>query len=651
MNVYICCIKKKTMNFKTRLLQLFILLFSFCVSAQKNDKLLFKINDDAYYTEEFLRVYNKNLDILQDEEQKDINNYLDLFVDYKLKVTEAYALGYDQDPKYKKELKEYRDQLLQPYLVDNTNLDFLVEQAYERSKYEVKASHIMVQIAAEQKDTAAAYAKISEAYDQLVSGKDFKTVAVKYSEDPSVKSNKGDLGYFTVFDMVYPFENAAYDTQVGSFSKIIRTKFGYHIVKVENKIASQGERSLAHIFIRDTTQVGEDKINNVYEQLKNGEDFLYLVRTQSDDKASIPNQGQIGVVRYSKVEENIAKAGFALEKPGDYSKPVKSAYGWHIIKLRTIYPIKPFAEDKERLTRKVKRSDRYGFYNHTVVESLRKKYNISIHEDGLNDFKREGLKDAYIGGSKPLLTIEGSTVTQENLVNFLDGKRLNDDLWEDFLDDEVLEYYKKIIEGTEVEYIAAYKEYKEGLLLFYILEDKIWNKSKDSVGTVQYYNENLDKYTLDERVKGVVVTGKKKRSVKYVRKLFKKGFSLDSIQTLVAQNDKISAVINEGEFDKNNELTPENYELAVGNSKVYKEGKKDEKRYTFIHSEAVLEQEVQELSEVRGAVISDYQTTLEKEWLNELRSKYKVTYNHSVVDSLEELNGSQSETEGEESAE
>ena len=222
--------------------QLFLSLFvslqlaSFAQTATK--EALFTIDSKPYYTDEFLRVYNKNLDLVKDESQKDLTQYLELFVGYKLKITKANKLGLQNGEAYKNELASYRTQLSKNYLTDSKVTNELVVEGYERSKKEIKAAHILLLVDenAAPVDTLAAFNKANEIRDRALKGEDFGQLAAEFSQDPSVKENKGDLGYFSAFRMVYPFENAAYQTQKGKVSKIIRTRFGYHILKINETV-------------------------------------------------------------------------------------------------------------------------------------------------------------------------------------------------------------------------------------------------------------------------------------------------------------------------------------------------------------------------------------------------------------------------------
>ncbi|MGB1284495.1 MAG: peptidylprolyl isomerase, partial [Polaribacter sp.] len=277
---------------------LLVVLFSFTIAvfSQKKDKVLLTINNEKIKVSEFKRVYEKNLNVIDNEEAKKVKNNLELFINYKLKVKEAYDLELDTLKSYIREINTYKDQLSAPYLVDKELIDKMVEDAYFRTKNEIKAQHILVKTPkkASPKDTLTAYNKVLKARNKIVSGTPFETVAKEVSEDPSAKVNGGNLGYFSAFRMVYSFENAAYTTKVGEISMPFKTRFGYHIVKVNDMRASKGEIEAAHILVADTTQVGKTKIDKAYNKLQNNETFEVVAKQYSDDPRSKNEGGKLG---------------------------------------------------------------------------------------------------------------------------------------------------------------------------------------------------------------------------------------------------------------------------------------------------------------------------------------------------------------------
>ena len=364
---------------------------SFTSFAQNNNKeVLFTIDDKPYYTDEFARVYNKNIDLVKDESQKDLNQYLDLFVGYKLKINKANKLGLQNGQAYQAELKSYRNQLSNNYLTDSKVTNELIEEAYQRSLKEIKAAHIlfMVDENASPEDTLKAYKKAVEVREKAQKGENFGELAVKYSEDPSAKENKGELGYFSVFRMVYPFESAAYKTAKGQVSKIVRTRFGYHLIKVEDIRDNRGELTVAHIMILkpnnqnpEEAEKAKNTIQEIYKKLQQGENFESLAKQFSQDKSTASKGGLLNRFGSGQLSsEEFEDAAFTLKNPNDYSAPVESNFGWHIIKLIEKHPVKTSQEMHSELDTKIRKDERSRLITNSLTEKLKKKYSVKRND-------------------------------------------------------------------------------------------------------------------------------------------------------------------------------------------------------------------------------------------------------------------------------
>ncbi len=616
------------MTFKYSLF-LFVFLSIFKVTAQNTDTVLFTVEGTPIYTSEFLRVYNKNLDVLTDDSQKDIKNYLDLFVNYKLKVKQAIDFGLDTLPTYTKELASYKNQLIEPYLKDQSVVDSLVKQAYDRSLIEINASHILVMLnQATPNDTLKAFTKINEARAKIIEGASFEKVAIEYSEDPSVKRNNGLLGYFSAFSMVYPFENAAYSTKVGSVSQPFKTKYGYHIVKVNSVRNSLGEVEAAHIMIKGDSLSSETKINEIYKQLQQGEDFGYLAKTQSDDKYSAKKEGSLGRFGSGKMVKEFENVAFSLQNEGDFSVPFKTKFGWHIIKLVHKFPVASFEDSRDKIADKVKRGDRAVIVSNSIINKLKSEYDIVVNQDALDELNEKSNDISQF--SKVVLTINDKSIIQKQLVNFLRGRVLDDTSFKSFLNQEVITYYKENLENTNAEFSNIYKEYKEGLLLFELLQRRIWDRSKDSIGVQDYFDAHKTDFVLPERIEGTIVSCNNKKSAKKVKKELKKGTSIDKIKEMINVNDEVHIIFKSGTFNKEDDLLPANYKLKIGVSDIFEVNSK----YIIVEATSVLASEQQSLENVRGKVISDYQEVLEKEWIEELHATYNVQFNKENVEKV-----------------
>ena len=350
--------------------------------AQSEETLL-TINDKDISKEEFERIYEKNKTNLTTGEVTSIEDYLELFINFKLKVFEAQELGYDTLSSFIKEFDGYKKQLARPYLLDNQANEMVIQEAYERMQYEVRASHILIELdaGAEPKDTLVAYNKAIKIRKRILFGEQFEVVAKGSSDDPSVKNNGGDLGYFTAFQMIYPFESAVFNLNIGEISLPVRTRFGYHIIKVTDKRKARGEVKVAHIMLtvpRGSTEEIElqkkELVNNIYHRIKEGEDFTDLAKTYSEDRGSARNGGELPWFGTGRMVKEFEDASFSLEYKGDISKPVKTGFGWHIIKLIDKKDIPSFDEAKAEIKRKVGNDKRSDIARKALINKLKKEY-------------------------------------------------------------------------------------------------------------------------------------------------------------------------------------------------------------------------------------------------------------------------------------
>ena len=496
---------------KNNILSVCALLVAMNVFSQ-NEKTLVTINKEKTTIADFKRIYEKNLDAIDSEEAKDVTNNLTLYINYKLKVEEAYLLKFDTLPSYKKEIASYKDQLAAPYLQDTTFITELVKEVYLRTKNEVKAKHILIRTLkdATPKDTLISFNKITTIRNRIINGENFEKVAVETSEDTSaqgnakkgVEGNKGNLGYFSAFNMVASFEDAAYKTKVGAVSMPFRSKFGYHILKVDDFRAAKGEIEAAHILISNSTKSSKAKINEVYKRLQNKETFAKLANEYSDDRGSKAKGGKLDKFGTGRMVKPFEIAAFSLENEGDFSKPFKTRFGWHIVKLLKKHPIRSFAEMKQELTAKIKRSSRMQMSETAVINKLKKQYSIVENEESKDILNRKDIrtisKDSL---QNNIISINDSNIKQETFVEYLKNRRNKPIyvLFEMFKNQEILAYYKKNLVNTEPEYANVLKEYEDGLLLFELMQQKIWNKSsKDTLGLKTYFSNNKEKYGTKE---------------------------------------------------------------------------------------------------------------------------------------------------------
>lgn len=526
---------------KNNFLIMICLLVTIGVFAQK-DEVLLTINNQPVYTSEFKRVYEKNLEQIN-EEEKDIDKNLDLFVNYKLKIQEAYHLKLDTAETYKKELRSYKSQLMAPYLQDQEFKEKQLKEAYARTKEEIRASHILIRGKSKtnvERDSTTSIAKLEDIRARVKNGESFEKLAKEFSEDPSVKVNGGDLGYFSAFRMVHQFEDAAYNTKVGEVSKPFSTRFGYHILYVADKRPSKGEFEAAHILVRGK-DTGKQKIDSLYNEIVTGaSSFEDIAKEASDDKPSAKNGGKLPKFGTGRMVQPFENAVLSLEE-GEMSKPFATRFGWHIVKLIKKHPIQPFETIKKDLQNKIRASNRGNLATEKLLEDLKKEYQPTIDTALLNEVKVDRDKEfpaTELG--KVLLTVKGTTSSLGDFMEFIKNKKYLsvDELWHKFYDEEVLSYYKDDLENIYPEYKYTLQEYKDGLLLFDLMKMKIWDKAQnDQDAMKEYFEKNQSKYNTTDitSVKGEVINDyqnylesewitslKSKNEIKIKKKVLKK---------------------------------------------------------------------------------------------------------------------------------
>jgi len=629
------------------------LCFTLLAQAQvKKEDVLFTVDGDAVMASEFVRVYNKNLDLVKDESQKDIDSYLELFVNYQLKVKEARRLGLDEDAKYVREFNNYKKQLTKNYMSDNKVTDALVKEAYERTTNDIKASHILVRLdESVVDDTLAIYNKVLKLRERVIN-EGFEAVQKEVHDGKSVFAE--DLGYFGGFKMVYPFESAAFNTPVGDISMPFRTRFGYHVVKVFEKRKSLGEVTVAHIMVslkqNDTTVNPETRINQIYKKLEQGEKFESLAKQFSDDKSSSKKGGVLspftgGQLR-SKEFENVA---FSLENKGDISKPFKTDYGWHIAKLISKKGVQPFEIVKNELQNRVKRDSRSELINSALVKTLMQKYEVKENrteglaymETILNDgFFKQSWKTPEDINQGTLISIRDTTITYKVFADYLmsnqrkynnrlvDYKLLLNTEYDTFLEQQVLKYHEDNLEFENADFAFVLKEYRDGLLLFDLMEKEVWNAAvKDSVGLQNFYDANESNYVWGDRVDAVILSSASKDSIEKVKTELQQDISVEKIMESINKDDNLNVISTADTFEKGNQALPENFEFVEGVSRIYEHNDS----FHVIIVKTVIPASNKTLEEARGKVISDYQNNIETNWVKSLNERFKVNIDKKVL--------------------
>lgn len=514
---------------KKYLLLIFLIPFIYgCKSigpASSDKSTLFSINDQPVTNEEFLYVYQKNNFNDTLPPRQSVDHYLDLFINFKLKVAEARQRGLHNTQEFIQEFDTYKEQLTEPYLQAKEVTDQLVEEAYERMKEEVNASHILIQLPkpAMPADTIRVYNELIELRKKALAGEDFSALAHRFSQDPSAQSNKGELGYFSALQMVYPFEEVAYTTPEGEISKPFRTRFGYHLLKVNDRRPSQGEVKVSHIMIRATEGLpvedslqARQKIANVYQNLEDGAAWDQMVQQYSEDLNTKNSGGTLPWLSTGNIHPAFGKVAFSLQEKGQYSAPVKTPYGWHIIRLEEKKGLQPLAEIENQLREKIKKDSRSQLQQSHLIRRLKKENNYSetdnieaiVADSALLKGKWQPVNDTI--NPVILFTIGQKTYDENQLYNFIKNNQqpqngISPDyylqlLYKDFAEQMLIDYEKEHLAEKYPEYRYLLKEYEEGILLFQLMDEQVWSKAaQDTTGLKEFFKQNTHQYQWNER--------------------------------------------------------------------------------------------------------------------------------------------------------
>ncbi len=637
-----------------------LFVFSNILFSQVSDPVLMTINGNPISRSEFEYIYNKN-NSNNSLDKKTLDEYVDLFVNFKLKVEEAKTQGIDTTAAFRNELAGYRTQLTKPYLTDSKVDNHILQEAYDRMKEDVNVSHILIRVAqnASPADTLKSWLEIEQIYNRLKNGADFTKVAKEVSQDPSVEKNGGHIGWISAFRTVYPFETAAYNTAVGSFSKPVRTAFGYHIVKVIGRRKSLGEVLVSHIMIftspGDTVQDKKAKItiDSIYQRIKAGDDFGKLAQKYSMDKGSAAKNGELPWFGTGRMVPEFENAAFALKNIGDISRPIESPYGWHIIKLMDRRGLDSFENTKADIEQKVKRDERANMGRNAFLANLRKIYNVKSFDDNLQEMaKLAGTKivsdSAFlieaIKLKKPVLTFADKTFTQGDFAQFLkkqlgaDKSKFTDIMnveFNNFTDNNLMRYEDSQLEKKYDDFRNLMQEYHDGILLFDISNKEVWDKaSRDTTGLDNYFKEHRAVYTWEKpHYKGRVIYCKDKPTFKIAQSIVRIS-NVDSIDKYLRTrlNDSIQYVkIEKGLYVQGDNKAVDHFVFKT------KEKYTPSKDYPFVFVRGkLLKKSPEDYTDVRGLVTADYQEYLEKEWIKSLRAKYPVVINRDVLKTIKQ---------------
>ncbi len=529
-----------------------IILFALFVGAamapkKEKKEVLFTVSGDPVYLEEFKYVYNKSNGRQDDAyTEESLREYLDLYTNFRLKIREAEELKMDTSEAFLEELQKYRSQAAQPYLSSKEAIDGLVKEAYERKKEEVRVSHILIKTLREDDpaDTLTAYKKIKGLKDKLDEGVDFAKIARSYSEDPSAVQNSGDLGYFSSLSMVYSFENKAYNTPVGEISSIFRTDFGYHVLKVTGRRPSTGKVKVAHIMIRasagmdsEDSLAAKQKVDEIYKELKNGADWAKMVSEYSEDGYSKTKEGELDPMDVNaRIVPEFKETALSLKPPGEITEPFLSPYGWHIIKFISRQDLKSFDEMEKEIRNWVEKDGRSRMSKRALAKRLKGQNNYKEYVKNLiwlsQNVDSSILKGSFIpnktnkGYSKPLFSINKEPYTSLDYLEHLKMKRPKTNIspeyfvkyhFQNYANASLIQYEEDHLEDNNYDFKMLMEEYHDGILMFNLMEEKIWNEStRDTAGLREFFNSREKDFQWGSRADAWIMDCKSKKILQQV---------------------------------------------------------------------------------------------------------------------------------------
>ena len=661
---------------KVFVLASFVMPALFANAQAKLDKqVLMTIGDQDVTVKEFCDVYYKNnlkSDVI---EKKSVDDYLELFTTFRMKVMEAERMKLDTSAKFQKELAGYRKQLAKPFMSSDDITDELIQEAYQRKLKDIRASHILVRCDknALPSDTLKAYNKALEIRKKaLVKDADFAALADQYSDDPSAKGmkatdqtparpgNHGDLGYFTVFDMVYPFETGAYNTKEGEISMPVRSDFGYHIIKVHSITDAMGSVQAAHIFLQlpfdapaEDEAAMKQKADNIYNELmaQNGKNWNEMVKQYSDDKGTVARNGALSSFTVSRIVPEFIEACKSLEID-QIAKPVRNNYGYHIIKLLSKSGVGSFERESNGLSERIEKDQRSKKSEEVVLKQVMSEYKFKQNDKNLETFMatidstilRKDYEPAdNVDMNATLFSMENNPTKVKDFVAYIKEKMTMQkyvtpatyayQLYEGFRNETILDYADAHLEDKYPEFKALVQEYKDGIMLFDLMDREVWDKAvKDTVGLKEFHERNAAKYMWGDRVHATIITVTRPESLPKVKALLDSGIELDSLRNAIQRDSIGYAFVRKGYYQKGDNQYVDQTEWKVG---VRNEIPSTvDQSTTIVCIREVRKPEPKTLKEARGLVTSDYQVELEQKWVKSLKERYPVKINEKVLDKV-----------------
>ncbi len=626
---------------------------------------LFTYGDNAVSKEEFLKAFEKNnTAATSGNREKDIRNYLELYTRFKLKVQEAYAMKLDTIVSQQGDVQNFRRQIEEPYLTDNIELKRLTDEAIARSQKDIHLAHIFIPfrmdfisnpnalLPVSASDSITARKKITDAYDRIMKGEDFGTIAVAYSADPSAAVTKGDMGWITVFSLPYMLENVAYSLAPGKVSAPFSSSAGYHIFKSLEERPALGKMKVSQVLIAydqnggPAAQATAKKLaDSLYGALTRGASFDKIAMNYSYDKLTSSSAGLMPPVSVGVYEKPFEDAVFSLKKNGEITRPFETSNGFHIVKRleylpvatssKDAYPAMKAAVDQDKRANLARRS----FEKKARMETGMKKSNINYpllwsYTD--STIKKGKINTTAINDNTVVLEFPKEKVMVSDWIRYasmspmLSSPDSYPRIWEEFETARAVDYYRRHLDEFSPEFKVQLKEFMEGNLLFEIMERKVWSvSSADTAGLKKYYAQHKSDYVWKKSADAIMFNASDSMiAVKNRKQLAAKPASWKKLAAASEGN----VIADSGRVE---------WSQIPANPTAIKAGLmtpvvvNDDRTSSFTYVVKVYPTPTpRSFNDARGLVMNDYQQEIEDQWIAELKKKYPVNVNQSVLESV-----------------
>lgn len=629
------------------------------VLAQNQNKSLFTLGGKPVEKEEFLYLLAKSIDtenLSSGISQEEFEENFQLFVNYKLKVREAESLGLDQSEEFLSEFSSFKESLIAPYLIKNSVEEGELRKVYSRMQEVIRASHILFQFPtnASREDSLAVLKMALKVKGEIESGVNINDLAEKYSDDPSAKFNRGDLGYFSTLQMVQPFEDAAYGLQPGKVSDPVLTNFGYHLIQVKDRLPNPGQVRVSHILVRfeagnqEQENNARRKISDIYLEIQKESTFWEdIVKTFSEDPATKENGGLLPWFGVGTMIPEFEMAAFSLSESGEISPPLKTQYGYHILRLEGKKQLESYEQLEESIRSKILRDSRSGLIQSQVTAIQKARYgfkendlNVSKIAQSLNKMVADSL-EKVLGtaglANLDLFVLQGRTYKASELLKFIQeesnyqNEKAEFGAWYDkFVIGSLAKTEEKDLETNNKNYQSLLKEYRDGILLFSLMNQEVWQKGiSDSLGQVEFFQKNIGRFQWKERIEAYLVRVIDINKLPDARKFFQSsGFNTSifkSFESDFKANHPLAYTTDLGTFEYEDHPVISKLNLSLTYQEIVVDG------LTYV---VVLGKKIpagpRKFEESRGLVIRDYQEFLENSLNEKLKSKYPIEINESV---------------------